>query len=144
MRFEGKLARDGRFWLAEIPLLDAMTQGRTKAEALEMIGGWLETMIDRKGFHARVHPTGKYEFEVSGSSAAAMTALLCAGDVRPAAPRFETWLRAWEPFPATHMRGTNAEMRCRAWRSWMRFLKPRDRMEILSSANPTLRLGVKL
>ena len=27
MRFEGKLIRDGRFWLAEIPLLDAMTQG---------------------------------------------------------------------------------------------------------------------
>jgi predicted RNase H-like HicB family nuclease len=76
MRFEGKVARDGRFWLAEIPLLEAATQGRTKAEALEMIGDWLETMVNRKGFHARVHPTGKYEFEVAGNSAAAMTALL--------------------------------------------------------------------
>lgn len=76
MRFEGKVARDGRFWLAEIPMLEAATQGRTKAEALEMIGDWLETMVNRKGFHARVHPTGKYEFEVAGNDAAAMTALL--------------------------------------------------------------------
>lgn len=76
MRFEGKLIRDGRFWLAEIPLLDAMTQGRTRKEALEMIGDWLETMIDRPGFSADVHPRGSYEFEVSGSDAGAMTALL--------------------------------------------------------------------
>src|SRR5438132_2097664 len=53
-----------------------MTQGRTKAEALRMIGDWLETMVNRKGFHARVHATGKCEFEVAGNSAAAMTALL--------------------------------------------------------------------
>ena len=76
MRFAGKLSRDGRFWLAEIPLLEAMTQGRTKAEALHMIGDWLETMVNRKGFHARVHATGNNEFEVAGNSAAAMTALL--------------------------------------------------------------------
>ncbi len=76
MRFEGKVTRDGRFWLAEIPLLEAITQGRTKAEALEMIGDWLETMVNRRGFHARVHATGRYEFELAGNNAAAMTALL--------------------------------------------------------------------
>jgi hypothetical protein len=76
VRFEGHLKRDGRFWLAEIPILDAMTQGKTRVEALEMIGDWLETMIDRKGFRARVYATGKNTFEVSGSNAAAMTALL--------------------------------------------------------------------
>jgi predicted RNase H-like HicB family nuclease len=76
MRFEGTLVRDGRFWLAEIPLLDAMTQGRTRAEALTMIGDWLETMVDRDGFRAEVHPRGKHEFEIGGSDVAAMTALL--------------------------------------------------------------------
>src|SRR5436305_9470215 len=76
MRFEGKLTRDGRFWLAEIPLLDGMTQGRTRKEAFEMIADWLETMVDRPGFRARVHARGKNEFEVSGSDAAAMTALM--------------------------------------------------------------------
>ena len=76
MRFEGRVARDGKFWLAEIPLLDAMTQGRTRGEALEMIADWLQTMIDRKSFTAEVFSTGKDTFEVSGSDAAAMTALL--------------------------------------------------------------------
>lgn len=76
MRFEGKLTRDGKWWLAEIPLLNAMTQGRTRKEALEMIGDWLETMVDHRDFRAEVFPRGRAEFEVSGSDAAAMTALL--------------------------------------------------------------------
>lgn len=76
MRFEGTLVRDGRFWLAEIPLLDAMTQGRTRAEALKMIADWLETMVNRPDFRAEVYPRGKSEFEVSGNDVAAMTALL--------------------------------------------------------------------
>jgi len=53
-----------------------MTQGRTRAEALAMIGDWLETMIDRPGFRAEVHPRGKHEFEISGNNVAALTALL--------------------------------------------------------------------
>ena len=76
MRFEGKVTRDGRFWLAEIPLLDALTQGRTRKEAFEMIADWLETMVNRPGFRAQVHPRSGNEFEVSGDDAAAMTALL--------------------------------------------------------------------
>lgn len=76
MRFEGKLLRDGRWWLAEIPLLDAMTQGRTRKEALAMVADLLETMVDRKNFRATVHPRGASEFEVAGSDAGAMIALL--------------------------------------------------------------------
>ncbi len=41
-----------------------------------MIGDWLETMVNRKGFRARVFPTGKNTFEVGGNNAAGMTALL--------------------------------------------------------------------
>jgi hypothetical protein len=76
MRFEGKLIRDGKWWLAEIPILSALTQGRTKKEALVMIGDWLETMVDRQGFRAAVFPRGRTEFEIAGSDTAAMTALL--------------------------------------------------------------------
>ncbi|MGZ5442928.1 MAG: helix-turn-helix domain-containing protein [Thermoanaerobaculia bacterium] len=76
MRFEGTLVRDGRFWLAEIPLLDAMTQGRSRTEALTMIADWLETMVNRHDFKAEVHPRGRSEFEVSGNDVPAMTALL--------------------------------------------------------------------
>jgi predicted RNase H-like HicB family nuclease len=76
MRFEGTLVRDGRFWIAGIPLLDAMTQGRRRKEALEMITDWLETMINRDGFRAQIYPKGNAAFEVSGNDVAAMTALL--------------------------------------------------------------------
>lgn len=76
MRFEGRVARAGRFWLAEIPLIDALTQGRTRAEALAMICDWTETMVNRADFRAEIHARGKSEFEVSGNDAAAMTALL--------------------------------------------------------------------
>lgn len=76
MRFEGNVVHEGRFWLVEIPLLDAITQGRSRKEALEMIVDWLETMVNRDGFKAVAHPRNKTEFEVSGSDAAAMTALL--------------------------------------------------------------------
>jgi len=64
MRFEGTIHKDGRFWLAGIPLLDAVTQGRTREEALEMIGDWI------------VYPAPGKRFEIAGSDAAAMTALL--------------------------------------------------------------------
>src|SRR3954469_11234511 len=76
VRFEGNLVRDGKFWLAEIPLLDAATQGRTRAEALTMIADWVETMVNRSNFKAEVRPRGNVEFELSGNDAAAMTALL--------------------------------------------------------------------
>jgi hypothetical protein len=76
MRFEGTVRRDGRFWLAEVSILDALTQGRTRRDALEMMADWLETMVAKDGFRAQVHPRGKTDFEVSGSDAAAMTALL--------------------------------------------------------------------
>lgn len=36
MEMEGKIWKDGKFWLVEIPALDAMTQGRTRKEALAM------------------------------------------------------------------------------------------------------------
>jgi hypothetical protein len=76
MRFEGRLIRDGRWWLAEIPLLDAKTQGRTRREAFEMIKDWVETAINRDQFLATVHPKGPTEFELEGSDAGAMIALL--------------------------------------------------------------------
>jgi hypothetical protein len=36
MEMEGKIWKDGKFWLVEIPALDAMTQGKTRKEALAM------------------------------------------------------------------------------------------------------------
>jgi predicted RNase H-like HicB family nuclease len=37
MEFEGRMWKDGRYWLVEVPILDAMTQGKSKKDALRMI-----------------------------------------------------------------------------------------------------------
>ncbi|MBI5505725.1 MAG: helix-turn-helix transcriptional regulator [Deltaproteobacteria bacterium] len=76
MRFQGKLCRDGKWWLAEVPVFDATTQGRTRKEAFDMIADWFCTMVDRKGFSLRVHPTAKDDFEVSSDDTGAMISLL--------------------------------------------------------------------
>ena len=75
MTFSGNVYRDGRFWLAEIPALHAMTQGRTRKEALAMAANWLETMVNREGFRAEVCPRKGGRFEISGNDTGAMIAL---------------------------------------------------------------------
>jgi predicted RNase H-like HicB family nuclease len=37
MELEGKIWKDGKFWLIEVPSIDVYTQGKTKKEALMMI-----------------------------------------------------------------------------------------------------------
>lgn len=76
MRFEGTLTRSGRWWIAEIPILDAMTQGRTRREALDMIADWTVTMVNRTGFEARVYPGDRNSFEMGGNDTSALVALL--------------------------------------------------------------------
>jgi predicted RNase H-like HicB family nuclease len=76
MRFRGSVQRDGRHWLAEVPLFDALTQGRTREEALAMIVDWFETMIGARGFTATVRALKGVQFELEGSDAAAMVSLL--------------------------------------------------------------------
>lgn len=76
MRFQGHLRRDGKWWLVEVPLFDAMTQGRTRKEALEMIADWFVTMVNRKGFSVHVHATGKHDFEIGSEDSRTMISLL--------------------------------------------------------------------
>ncbi len=49
MWIEGKLTKDGRFWMVEFPGLDAFTQGRTKKEAYEMAKDLLEGLAEVDG-----------------------------------------------------------------------------------------------
>ena len=76
MRFQGNLSRDGKWWLAEVPVFDAMTQGRTRREALDMVADWFITLVDRKGFSVQIYATGKQDFEVSSDDARTMISLL--------------------------------------------------------------------
>jgi DNA-binding XRE family transcriptional regulator len=44
MLIEGRIIRDGRWYLAEIPLLDGMTQSRTRKGALAMASDWVKAL----------------------------------------------------------------------------------------------------
>jgi hypothetical protein len=76
MRFQGRLRRDGKFWLAEVPVFDALTQGRSRKEALDMIEDWFVTIADRRGFSVGIHSVGTRQFEVSSSDTRTMVSLL--------------------------------------------------------------------
>lgn len=45
MELEGKIWKSKQFWLVEIPAIDAMTQGRTRKEALEMVKDLIKEML---------------------------------------------------------------------------------------------------
>jgi hypothetical protein len=74
--FQGTLRKEGRFWLAEVAVLDAMTQGRSRKDALDMIADWFATMVDRRGFKVEVEPTGHDRFDVYATDTRRMISLL--------------------------------------------------------------------
>ena len=76
MRFSGKVYKDGKYWLAEIPILDLMTQGRTKKETYEMVVDMIETMINKEGFKVTIYRGEKDCFEVGSSEPKHMISLL--------------------------------------------------------------------
>ena len=76
MRFEGRIKKDGRFWLVEIPAFDAQTQDLTKREALATAGDLIETMADTKGFRVTVYRGSKGLFEVGANRIDILLALL--------------------------------------------------------------------
>ena len=75
MRLHGRVYKDGQFWLAAVPMLDAMTQGHTRKEALAMVADLLETLANRPGFAVHIYP-GKHEaFEVSAADTRGLLSL---------------------------------------------------------------------
>lgn len=76
MRFSGKLYQDGEFWLAEIPILDVMTQGFSKEGAVEMVADLIQTMINEEGFQADVYLGSDNVFEVGSTNPKPMISLL--------------------------------------------------------------------
>ena len=76
MRLFGNVYEDGKFWLVEVPLLDAMTQGHTKREALDMAKDLVESLANRPGFIAVVHPGAEGDFEVSSTDVRGMIGLV--------------------------------------------------------------------
>ena len=76
MRFQGRVYKDSGVWLAEVPLFDAVTEGRTKNDALNMMRDWFETMVHVDGFEVGVHSGRHGEFEVRARDLRRMIGLL--------------------------------------------------------------------
>ena len=76
MRVQGRIFKDGRFWLAEVPMLDAMTQGRTEAEALVMVKDMVEALANCPGFSVTVHSCGSGDIELGSDDARCMVAFM--------------------------------------------------------------------
>ena len=76
MRLTCTLAKDGDFWLVNIPTINASTQGKTKTEAYKMAVDLVENFINDPSFQASVCNVTEDEFEISGSDEASMRALV--------------------------------------------------------------------
>jgi DNA-binding transcriptional regulator YiaG len=76
MRFAGRMFKADRFWAIEIPILGVATQGRTRAEACDMVVDALETLVHRRGFRAHLHRGTNGYIEVSANDPVPLVALL--------------------------------------------------------------------
>ena len=76
MRFSGRVFKVENFWAIEVPILDVVTQGRTKREAYEMIADAIEALIDKPGFKIHVYPGKGEYFEIGANDEAVLTAFL--------------------------------------------------------------------
>ena len=76
MKFQGKALKDGKFWLADIPFLELMTQGRTKKELLLMVEDLIITLADKKGFEVYVNCSRDGTLEIGSNNNRVMVGLL--------------------------------------------------------------------
>ncbi|MFH1830376.1 MAG: helix-turn-helix transcriptional regulator [Pseudomonadota bacterium] len=52
--FRGRVYKEGKLWIIEVPDLDLMTQGQTKDDAYDMLVDLLKTAANRKNFKADI------------------------------------------------------------------------------------------
>lgn len=80
MELEGKIWKSGKFWLVEVPSVEVMTQGHTRAEALKMIADAIEGLVscyfpdEAKDFKITVQDYKKGIIGVSSSNKSIMLA----------------------------------------------------------------------
>ena len=76
MRVQGRIYQAGEFWLAEVPILDAMTQGTSKEDALYMVKDMVEALVNRRGFTVTVHSCPDGSIELGANDVRALVALM--------------------------------------------------------------------
>ena len=76
MRLDGRIWKDGKFWLIEVPMLDVMTQGHSRKDALYMIADAVESLINKRGFKLEVRDRGGERVEVGSADDATLVSFL--------------------------------------------------------------------
>lgn len=80
MTLEGRVWKEKKQWLIEIPALDIMTQGHSKNEALEMLRDAVKLLVHQKGFDVLIkatpHSREDQSFLVESNNDTAMLALM--------------------------------------------------------------------
>lgn len=54
MYLEGKIWKDGQFWLIEVPSLDLATQGKSKKDACSMLQDALKALMNQKRIYSQI------------------------------------------------------------------------------------------
>ncbi len=70
------MTKEGKFWVVEIPALDLMTQGLSKAEAYRVAGTVVEDVVGKAGFKVSVHKVGKNGFVLEANNSAELIPLM--------------------------------------------------------------------
>jgi DNA-binding transcriptional regulator YiaG len=76
MRFAGRVFRVAPYWAVEVPILEVVSQGRTRKDALAMIADAVESLANEPGFTLSVFPGKGEYFEIGAEDQATLTALL--------------------------------------------------------------------
>lgn len=64
-RLSGRVFKGDKYWVAQLPALEVMTQGKSRDDAHAMVKDMLETLVNLPGFSVRVHPDDEDGFEVT-------------------------------------------------------------------------------
>ena len=70
MKIAGQVKKAGKWWEVEIPLLRLYTQGRSRADALDMAKDAIEFAIEKKGFHVSIHAGSGDTFAIEANDEA--------------------------------------------------------------------------
>src|SRR5260370_37824155 len=78
MRFAGRIWKDGKFWCAEVPMLDAMTQARSRQSAFRRIAALIQTMANdnHRALDVAVLPGADGVFEIGSDDVATLVAIM--------------------------------------------------------------------
>lgn len=76
MKIKGRYYKDGTWWLAEIPSLNYMDQGRSKAELLKMLKSGIELLMAETPFKCLIEDLGDGEFILASDNVKVMSCFI--------------------------------------------------------------------